>query len=262
MDHIDATRAQLEGIMAQHTRPVIWVSGGKDSLTLLHLLQPWPARVTILHNALDGGFPGVEENLAHCVEAWGFGPARVVQPMLTLDAYVAQYGWPVEVVPTSMDGVNPTPFYDGGVKVSSWWHCTETRQLLPILLGSYALQADAVLTGCRASDAPLFARMTAVNDYRDLIGWVRYDPLKAWSTAEIWAYVEAHQIPLPPHYAEKRHTTYEWPDCLACTWQPEHLRWLKTHHPDVSTDVWAKAGPTLHAVKQALQAYTARLEET
>jgi 3'-phosphoadenosine 5'-phosphosulfate sulfotransferase (PAPS reductase)/FAD synthetase len=250
---IEATLQILTEVFAQHDAAVLWVSGGKDSLTLTHLCQPWKDRIVLLHNAVDTGFAGVWENLSACATDWGYPYLLRTEPRMTFEAYVAQYGWPVEVVPTSMDGVIPTP-YQGEHRVSSWWFCTTQRQLLPLIQRTQAMGATAILTGSRGSDAPLFATGGPVVDGRDQYGWMRYNPLHAWPTEAIWTYVDAEAIPLPLHYAWKRDATFEWPDCRMCTWQPQYLAWLEAQRPDEYAALMASYGPTSVALQEAIQA--------
>ena len=248
-------------IMSLHERIVMWCSGGKDSLTLLHLLRQWTNRVCVLFNDVDGEWPGVRENLEQCLQQWSFPDARVIHPFITYDEYVARYGYPMEIVPSVMDGTGlESPFYVGGHKVSSWVHCTVQRFVLPLLAASVELKADAVVTGSRASDAPAFGRMGAILDSRANSGFIRYNPLIQWTADEVYAYIDTHGIPLPPHYAWKRKATYDVPDCMACTWFPQHWAVLKARYPAVYAAHWPKVAPVYAAVAQHLTDYQASLK--
>ena len=256
LPHVIDVIHQLATILETYTPVVVWASGGKDSLTLLHLLQPWATRVTVLFNDVDGEWPGVQENLRACLMTWGFEPPHVIHPLITYEAYVAQYGYPMELVPCVMDGAGfESPFYVGGAKVSSWMQCTVQRFVLPILAASMALKAHAVITGSRSSDAPAFLRMGRVLDASMVTGFVRYNPLIHWTTEQVYAYVDAHAIPLPAHYAWKRHATYDVPDCMGCTWFPQHWQTLKDLYPHFYAEHWPDVAPVYREVKQHLDQY-------
>ena len=258
------TMETLAQIVERHATPVVWCSGGKDSIALLHLLRPWRDRVTLLHNYLDGGWPGVTENLMALVETWGFASPILTHPKLTFDEYVAQFGYQSEVVPTDADTVvvPASPWHDGSLRVSSFWHCTVLRSIYPLLEATMALRADAIITGSRARDGPLFAMMGAeAPQGKDVVGYVRYNPLSAWTTEAVYAYVDEHHIPLPPHYQWKRQVEgqYAWPDCLRCTAQPEHWRLLREHCPDVYEKHWPETKRVYEALAVKQWDYTKRL---
>ena len=251
----------IRQVISLHERIVVWCSGGKDSLTLLHLLQPWAQRVCVLFNDVDGEWPGVRANLEQCLQQWGFPEARVIQPFITYEDYVARYGYPMEIVPSMMDGGNiESPFYMGGHKVSSWVHCTVQRFVLPLLAASVELKAEAVVTGSRASDAPAFAMMGAILDARATSGFIRYNPLIQWTAAEVYAYIDTHSIPLPPHYDWKREATYDVPDCMGCTWFPQHWEVLKARYPEFYAAWWPKVAPMYREVAQHLDQYGQALQ--
>ena len=225
----DVTRDRCVAIATVSQRPVLWCSAGKHSLILLHLWRALGLPTTVLFNDLDGGFPGMREHLEQCCRAWDVEDVRVVRPAITFDEYARQAGYPVETIP---------PTLPEGMRVANSWHCTLIRQGLPLLVGSLEMGADAIVTGIRAADHPVFVAMGTAIDASDTYHIIRYNPLYHWSTAEVWAYVDAHKIPLPPQYPLKRDATYLWPDCLACTRRPEHWAMLKEAYPEVYRRYW------------------------
>lgn len=247
MCHVTTTQRLLHTIFDAHRSVVVWLSSGKDSTTLLHLLRPWAAQVHVLANILDGGFEGIESHIEQVCAQWGFQRLTVTEPGITFDDYVALYGWPVRVVPTAMDGTLPDPWYDGGLKVSSFWHCTTLRVLAPLIEASHKLGADAVLTGSRSTDAPAFARQGPVTEwFRQGVGlWTRYNPLQAWTTEDVWAYIDAERIPLPAHYSWKRHVPWESPDCVLCPYHADYVRWLRGQRPGDYNRLMAEGGAAL-----------------
>lgn len=258
------TNERLKEIFRNHKNVCSWNSSGKDSTAMLHILRPWNNRVTLLHNKTDGGWPGSTENLLDLAEAWGFKPPIITQPQLSFDDYVEQYGYQAEIIPTEYDTLvqPPSPFQTEGIRVSSWWHCTLTRQIYPLIQATIEMGADAVLTGSRASDAPAFALMGGSTDIaKDLLGFTRYNPLAEWTTEEVFSYIDALQIPLPLHYKWKRESgdKYEFPDCLRCTWQPEHWRLLREHYPDVYAEHWPETKRVYEALAVKQWDYTKRI---
>ena len=119
----------LETIFRQHLHVCLWASSGKDSTALLHILQPWREKLSIIHNKVDGGWPASTENLLTLADTWGFKPPIITQPSMTFDEYVKQCGYQAEVIPTEYDTLvqPPSPFQAGPIRVSSWWYCTLVR---------------------------------------------------------------------------------------------------------------------------------------
>lgn len=250
----------LSHIFKQHSRVACWVSGGKDSLTLLHHCIPWRHKTIVIHNHVDDGWPGVTENLSQVLDAWGFLRSIYTEPGYTFDQYTQAFGWPVDIVPTTHDGVvQPhSPFKTSDLKLASWWHCTLMRQIQPLVTATASIGADCVLTGSRREDAPLFDAMgQQIADTH----WMRYNPLAEWTSAQIYQYVDEHQIPLPPHYKWKRAIGYEAPDCLSCTWQTEHWAVLKQHYPKEFRHRWPQARPVFEALRTAKAVLDGQLKE-
>lgn len=255
---IATATTQLAQIFAQHTKVMHWYSSGKDSGTLLHLLRPYRHEVTILYHALDGVWPGEREHVEQVLEQWDF-PHRIIStPPVTLEDYIAQCGFPANTVPTTMDTtLAPRSPFALATKASNWWHCTLIRCIEPMAAATQQAGVDALLTGSRAEDAPAFARMGAALDATKSWGLHRYNPLQEWTRADIYAYIDRFQVPLPSYYAWKRHLPpeIECTDCLLCTWQPylwQHI--IPHYYPSVYHAWW----PQVRHFYQTLQAEMAR----
>jgi 3'-phosphoadenosine 5'-phosphosulfate sulfotransferase (PAPS reductase)/FAD synthetase len=258
MTPLEGTNELLAKTLNGAKCPVLWISGGKDSLCLAHLARPWRTTLTLLHVALDDGWPGQSENLRTLAQEWGF---RLVElpPGIRYPEYVALFGHPVNVVPTAMEGdrgVMPSPWRTGPVKVSAWTQCQTLRLIKPLHKATQLMQADVVLTGSRASDGPFFAAMGTYFDARPLgLGWERYNPLTDWTTDAVYAYLDAQGVPLPPLYQWKRQDGHLWEycDCLSCTWKPQHWAFLRQHLPDEYAKRWPTVAPVYEALEAAMR---------
>lgn len=253
----------LPEIFERHRRVVLWCSGGKDSLTTLHLCRPWRHKLTVLYVHEPDGWPGVFENLVSCMDEWGFLKSVQLEPQLSFEDYVERFGWPVDVVPTRHDGTQVTsPFREeGDVKLASWWHCSIVRHLQPLDWCTTAMGADAVITGSRGQDAPFFAAAGSVQTDPNR-AWTRYNPIQHWTTDEVYTYIDAHNIQLPHHYKYKRyHQGFEWVDCMSCTWKVEHWRILKTYYPRFFAKRWPRVKPVFAALLAANMQLAKELEE-
>jgi len=257
MSHLEDTLRLLAKRLYAAERPVLWASGGKDSTALLSLCRPWAGKLTVIHATNEDGWPGTTDILCqHCTE-WGYMPRlMLVKPWLTLEAYVQQYGWPVDIVPTALEGgtaLADSCYRTSPIKLASWLHCSYLRGICPLLVATAEHRADLLMTGSRLSDGPgntMFAQDVLPPSP---VGWERINPLAAWTTAELWAYIDAHQIALPDIYRLKRHATYEFVDCMSCTWQPEHWQMMREHFPEEYARRWPQVKPVYEALSQALE---------
>jgi len=247
MQHIVETQRLLEQVFAHHKNVVLWASGGKDSTVLLHLARHWAPQVTVLSVIMDNSWPGVQDCVEQHCAAWGYEHLEILSPPISFQQYVQNYGWPSQLIPTSMDGPLLDPFYDGGPKLASWWHCSTLRVIWPLVQASQELQADAVLTASRKTDAPAHGRIGPIIEAHDvgIAGWTRYDLLHPWTTAQVWEYIDSHKIALPDIYKWKRDATWEFADCRECMFHPQIAQWAKKHDPALFAEVWPQFSPAL-----------------
>jgi len=247
MQHIVETQRLLEQVFAHHKNVVLWASGGKDSTVLLSLARHWAPQVTVLSVIMDNSWPGVQDCVEqHCAE-WGYEHLEILSPPISFSQYVQNYGWPSQLIPTSMDGPLLDPFYDGGPKLASWWHCSTLRVIWPLVQASQEHQADAVLTASRKSDAPVHGRIGPIIEAHDVgvAGWSRYDAMHPWTTAQVWEYIDQHGITLPEVYKWKREAQFEFADCRECMFNPAIAKWAKKHDPALFAEVWPQFSPAL-----------------
>lgn len=251
MDLIDVAKQTIDSIMAKHQNVALFTSGGKDSLTIMHLAREHAQELTLVHNSMgDDGFPGELENLIEQAHAWGYFHLEIVKPALTFDQYVDRFGWPSHLLHDDMDGGFPSPWI-GEHRVSGTWHCSMWRVIAPLVECANTRGFDAILTATRGSDGPAFERMGAVADRSDVLGWVRYNPIIEWTPAEVYAYVDDHGITLPPVYDEvKRHADFEVPDCRLCPFSDGYVRWLKEHRPMDFSSIKSRYGPIWRELKR------------
>ena len=260
--HIGETQDLIARVVEAHDKVVLWSSAGKDSTTLMHLAQPWASKITICSVIMDNGFPLVEETLVANCEAWGYTDVRLLVPPIDFQTYLDRFGWPVQMLHTSFDGNLQDPFGDPRYKASSWWLCSVLRVMLPLMTETQNVQADAVLTASRKSDAPGHERIGPMIEAHHLpiADFSRYDAIWPWQTAQVWEYIDMHQLALPPHYAWKRDMAGEAPDCRECSFNPTYLHWTKEHDPETYQRIMRGFGPVLQRLHGALTDHMAQWE--
>jgi 3'-phosphoadenosine 5'-phosphosulfate sulfotransferase (PAPS reductase)/FAD synthetase len=263
LTHITETQELLAQVFAHHQTVVLWLSGGKDSTTLLHLARPWASRIMVLSVLMDNGHPGIPEHVETICRDWGYGDVHVLSPPIDYWTYVQRFGWPSKVLLTKRDGNLLDPYYPGGQKISSWWLCSTLRVLTPLVTETQNVQADAVLTASRRSDAPAHGRVGPIIEAHDVpfAGWTRYDPIWSWRTSDVYRYIDQHEIPLPPIAQEKRKHDFEFADCVECPFNQPYVKWLQKERPEAFREMWDKGfGEALHLMQQEIAEEMAQWE--
>lgn len=225
-----AAQATLTDVFALHERVFLSFSGGKDSLALLHLTEPWRDRVTLLWS--NTGF--MAGHMAEFVRAHGERWRLVeVSPERDMLADWDEHGTPADVVAIEhLEGLDwRTP------RVRPWPLCCSTNRTGP--LATYLARFEescAFLNGQRRSD-----RGTTPERMSNIMppNVTTVMPLWTWSEADVLAYIEAHGIPLPPHH-DVFQSSFECAICPADI-KPGRLRILDQLDPHAAAFVRATA---------------------
>ncbi len=209
LDHLTALEAEsihiIREVAAEFENPVLLFSGGKDSLLMLHLAQKAfrPAKLPfpVMHVDTGHNFPEVIE---------------------FRDRIVAQYGCRMVVasVQESIDTGRVTEV--GGPKAPR--NLLQTTTLLDAIESN---GFDAIFGGGRRDEEKARAK-ERVYSFRDDFGqwdpknqrpelWnlyngrirkgeqIRVFPISNWTELDVWQYIEAEQVELPPiYFAHKR----------------------------------------------------------
>jgi len=179
---IDEVGARLVDAVARHPAATFASSFGAEDMVVLDLIHRLRLDVEIF--TLDTGRLHEQTHalMARARQRYG-RPVRVFCPDADeLERYVAAHG--------------NNAFYDS---VALRKRCCEIRKLAPL---RRALQGKALwITGLRRgqslarSDADLLA-FDAVN------GLMKLNPLVDWSDADVWSYVERHDVPVNALHAQ------------------------------------------------------------
>ena len=226
LSHLEALESEavhiFREVAATQERPVLLFSGGKDSVVMLHLARKafWPARppFPVMHIDTGHNFPEVIE----------FRDRMVAE----LDVRLV-----VASVQASID--------EGRVvdEPGASRNRLQTTTLLDAITGN---GFDAAFGGARRDEEKARAK-ERVFSFRDEFGqwdpknqrpelWSLYNgrhrpgehirvfPLSNWTELDIWRYIDAESIPLPPlYYAHRRQVVRRDNMLMAlCEWvQPE-----------------------------------------
>lgn len=229
-------------IFARHERVALQVSGGKDSLALLHWMMPWRERFCVYWLNPGNPFPDTVElmeriraSVPHFKEVIGRQPE-----IIGLD------GWPSDVVPIRwtraghyMDGAQP-------FKVQGRLDCCWRSLMLPMHEAMVADGITCVIRGKRSDEADKSPSRNG--DVIDGIEFVY--PLWDWSEENVVGYLHAHDVPLPVSYQYASHSF----DCMDCTawWRDGLSRFLEAEHPSQHAEYVRRIGLIKSAIAEEI----------
>jgi sulfate adenylyltransferase subunit 2 len=206
LSHLRSLEAEaihvIREVAAEFERPVLLFSGGKDSIVMLHLATKAfaPARLP---------FPVMHVDTGHNFD----------EVIVTRDELVAQHGLRL-VVAGVQDDIDAGRVVDNGPS-------RNPLQTVTLLRAIRENRFDAAFGGARRDEEKARAK-ERVFSFRDEFGqwdpksqrpelWnlyngryrkgehIRVFPLSNWTEYDIWAYIGAEDIPLPPiYYAHRR----------------------------------------------------------
>ena len=250
LDRLQAdARAELAGIFDRHERVFLSFSGGKDSLALLHLCEPWGERVTLLWSNTGYMAAHMAEFVRAHSERWRLVEVSPERDMLN---DWSEHGTPVDVVAIEhLEGLDwRTP------RVRPWPLCCRTNRTGPLAAYLERFREHcAFLNGQRQSD-----RGTTPAKMREIMSpnVETVMPLWTWSTSDVLTYLTAHAIPLPPHH-DAYSGSFECRICPADI-KPGRLRVLDQADPHVAAFVRATARVSLGLVAAKVREIEAALE--
>lgn len=228
----------LAPLFARHRRVALQLSGGQDSIALLHLMMPWKDLFCVYW--LNPGNPLPETTammneirtmVPHFKEVAGRQPE-----VIALD------GWPSDVVPIRWTRAGQ---FSGGKQpftVQGRLDCCWRSLMLPLHEAMIADDITCIIRGKRSDEGD--KSPSRDGDVIDGIEFIY--PLWDWSAADVQSYLEEAGIPRPKSYQYASHSL----DCMDCTaWWGEGMdRFLEAEYPDQ----YAEYGRRIDLIKSAV----------
>lgn len=209
-----------------HERVALQVSGGKDSLALLHMFKPYWDRLCVFWLNPGDPFP---ETVALMEKIKAEVPF-FVEVAGRQREIIAQDGWPSDVIPHAYTTEGNFVFGPTRFKVQSRLSCCFRSMMLPMHERMKALGVTCILRGKRSEEKDKTpSRSGETHDGFELVY-----PLWDWTENDVLVYLEQAGIELPPSYDYAGHSL----DCMSCTgWWGENLsKWLEAKYPVQHTE--------------------------
>ena len=210
----------LAALFDRHQRAYLGFSGGKDSIALAHMLEPWRDRVTLLW--VNTGY--MAAHMVEFVRAFGDRFDLVEIPSPNLPQVWQASGVPADVAPFANVTGQASP------RLQPWLQCCFTVRQTPINDYLRRQGACCYINGQRADDAGGATLAGLRSNLPPSVEIVL--PLADWSAADVFAYIERHGLELPQQYAEAYPDSIECVVCPAQVWTGR-MDYLARRYPEV-----------------------------
>jgi phosphoadenosine phosphosulfate reductase len=231
----------LDAIIGRHDRIALQFSGGRDSLAVLHLMQPYWDRLTVYWCNTGDAYPETRELMAqvramvpHFVEIAGDQPG-----------VVAQFGIPSDVVPATHAEMGRSMAGGANTLIQDRYHCCARTMMLPTHARMVADGITLIIRGQRADDAiKATTRSGQIVDGFELLF-----PIEDWDAARVDAFLSACKVDMPPFYA----TMSSMPDCMTCSafWETGQGAYRAAHQPQAHAVVLGR----MDAINDAMRTH-------
>jgi 3'-phosphoadenosine 5'-phosphosulfate sulfotransferase (PAPS reductase)/FAD synthetase len=208
-------------ILDQHEKIALLASGGKDSLTCVHLLREYLDRITVYHIDTGDLLPEMMASAAR-IEA-------MVPKFVRVETHVSEWidanGLPTDLMPYSAHPVARV-MGQSGAKLVSRYDCCWANLMAPAMQRVYDDGITLLIRGTKRVDMPVLPaeNLEVIADRITL--WL---PIVDWTHEQVFSYLALHKIPVPRVYDYVTNS----PECARCSawWGERRASYLKRHHP-------------------------------
>lgn len=182
--------AEIESLLNASNRPLVLFSGGKDSLVLAHILEPYKDKFELVWINTGAMFPHMVEFVRNYGKSFNFVELTSDQP-----ARLIEIGLPAYIVP-SYNTINAIYWTEGERKavITDWRICCSDLRTLPAIDYAKSIGSEVIIHGQRDLDnggLPNGVDVSGVN----MLGLI-YN----WSSAHVFNYIDKYGIELPEQY--------------------------------------------------------------
>lgn len=215
----------IEDALARHGRGVVSLSGGKDSVAVLHLCRPWADRITVVFCDMGDMFPHVRPYVERLTDLWDF-------KLEVVESEPPRHALPSDIVPTWS-----TPFADWFLpecskpqtQIISGIDCCNATLWQPLDKAIKEMGVPLVIRGSKGTDEHISVPSGTVID-----GIEYLNPIESWTDANVYWYLQDYGIELPMQYQVGVNHSL---DCMKCTaWlsteaEVQRLEFTKRYYP-------------------------------
>jgi len=234
--------SKVGSTIGRHKNIALHVSGGKDSLSVLHSLKPWWNRLKVYWLNTGDPVPATEEMMK--------GIKNLVPEFIEVKGnqpeVIRMYGWPSDVVPQSHTILGNQILGKTSFMVQERLHCCFNSIMLPMHQRMIQDGVTLVIRGKRGDDADKTGvKSGQVEEYEVLF------PIIDWTEKDVYIYLDKNAIELPEYYEYVSDSL----DCKTCTAWSEHgaNRYLKESLPEAYAEKSRRQKLILDVVKNTTE---------
>ncbi|PSC02697.1 hypothetical protein SLNSH_22820 [Alsobacter soli] len=209
----------LHAALDGHDRVFLAFSGGKESVVLAHMLEPWRDRVTLLWTNTGHMAP----HMVEFVRAYSERFRLVELAPASLMGFWRDSGIPSEVVPTANASGDRLP------RIAAWQACCAVNRTQPKVDHLARYGAPCAYVHGQRRDDPLIP--TWEQRYPENVEAIA--PLWEWAEADVMAYIARHGLALPAQYGEGYRDSLE---CIVCPapMTAQRMAYLRRAYPEAA----------------------------
>lgn len=204
----------------RHKKVALQFSGGKDSLAVLHKLQPHLHNITVYWLNAGDNYPETLQSIDYCKTI----APNFIEVTSDVKAQIEKFGIPSDVVPCSATAQGAAA--EGGTTIiQSRYDCCARSIMLPL---HHRMIVDGVTLIIRGQkNADRLKGTLRSGDVAD--GFEFLYPIEDWTDDEVMQYLDKLGCPIPGYYNQLRGA----PDCMCCSafWEEGRSNWLQ-RYPD------------------------------
>lgn len=206
----------------RHKHGALGFSGGKDSLALVYMLQPYWDKLTLYHVDTGDLLPEIRE-IVDMVERM---VPRFVRIESNAKAWIANVGMPSDLVPTSSTSAG-LAIGMSKRRIVDRFDCCGINLMLPLHQRMIADAISLVIRGTKRVDA----KRLPVESGDTSMGYELWLPLQDWSHEQVFDYLNSVGAPICRIYEERVNA----PECATCPawWNERRAEYLAKYHPDL-----------------------------
>jgi len=225
---------------------IIYFSGGKDSLAVLHLHKDDPALESVYFADTGDVYHHVMEFVISTCKKFNV-PLEIVKPRMGQEEYHKRYGLPSDMIPIVR---TPENFMfrgsNGEQKIQSYHQCCSNMAWLPM---QEKAQGKTVYRGIKKADE----HESVGNHGFDRASGITYvNPIWDWTDEDVFEYLEKNNVEPARHYKQVN-TSMDCVGCTAFTHSPsavDRLRWTKENYPSRWPEIKRRFAVVNKAIKE------------